>query len=241
MSEAVGGSKTSQFACKQAALSQGNHSRGNLPLEVFNIDHIFWGGHRAHVVECIMKSQLTGNNPAGAEAALSLQEELVAAIHGAFEVAVEIAVREVKKLVGQATADNYEEMRRENESLKERLQRAEAMLDSARMEGRGGSPPPSKQPFSATKHTDQQLHLNFNPISPSTKVGIVHSCTWDKGDAPSASHSRAQRRPEPQDKLMSRNEEQRSGHAGKTQYVRAAAAAAAEPQKERDKGCTKGM
>lgn len=64
---------------------------------------------------------------------LSLQRELVAVIHGAFEVAVEIAAREVKSLVGQATSDMYEELQRENESLKQRLRRAEALLvDSAR-------------------------------------------------------------------------------------------------------------
>lgn len=185
-----------------------------------------------------MKPQLTGANPAGAEAALSLQEELVAAIHGAFEVAVEIAVREVKKLVGQATEDNYEEMRRENESLKQRLQKAEAMLDSARTEGRGGSSPPSKQLFSATKHTDHQPHPNSNRVSPNPRVGNVHSCTGGRGKTPSASQSHAPRHPDPQDKHMSRDEEQRSGHAGKTRCVRDAASGT---QKDRDNGCSGGM
>lgn len=185
-----------------------------------------------------MKSQLTGANPAAAEAASSLQEELVAAIHGAFEVAVEIAVREVKKLVGQATGDNYEEMRRENESLKQRLHRAEAMLDSARTEGGGGSPPPSKQVFSATKHKDQQLHPDSSRVSPNPRVGNVHSCTGGRGDTPSASQSRAPRHPEPQHKRMSRDEEQRSGPVGKTRCV---TDAASETQKERDNGCSEGM
>ncbi|XP_074521585.1 uncharacterized protein LOC141787195 [Halichoeres trimaculatus] len=84
-----------------------------------------------------MKTHLTGarkrpseTKAGGTEAAVSLQEELIAAIHGAFEVAVEIAVREVSKLVCQATGVICEEMRQENESLKQRLQEAEALLDS---------------------------------------------------------------------------------------------------------------
>ncbi|XP_008409151.1 zinc finger protein 62 isoform X2 [Poecilia reticulata] len=82
-----------------------------------------------------MKPQLSGAQRrafapslCGSEAVRSIQEELVAAIHGALEVAVEIAVREVRTLVGQATSDMYVELRRENESLKEKLQRAEEML-----------------------------------------------------------------------------------------------------------------
>ncbi|XP_037546430.1 zinc finger protein 358 [Nematolebias whitei] len=84
-----------------------------------------------------MKPQLAetrgsaATNRSGTDAVLSFQQELVTVIHGAFEVAVEIAVREVKTLVGQATRDIYEELRRENESLKQKLQRAEALkLDS---------------------------------------------------------------------------------------------------------------
>ncbi|XP_030002416.1 gastrula zinc finger protein 5-1 [Sphaeramia orbicularis] len=86
-----------------------------------------------------MKPQVIGTKKARSQSKpdrvqASLQEELTAAIHGAFEVAVEIAVREVTKLVGLATGDMYEEMRRENESLKQRLQRAESLLDSSRLE-----------------------------------------------------------------------------------------------------------
>lgn len=86
----------------------------------------------------------------GSAAVRSIQEKLVAAIHGALEVAVELAVREVKALVGQATNDMYEELRRENETLNEKLQRAEQMLaDSVRIEEkdssvrREGAPHPS--------------------------------------------------------------------------------------------------
>ncbi|KAM9770341.1 LOW QUALITY PROTEIN: uncharacterized protein ACNS7B_009311 [Menidia menidia] len=69
-----------------------------------------------------------GGKPRGALNAPSLEDELVAAIHGAFEVAVEIAVREVKSIIGQATGDLCGDLRRENESLRGRLRRAEAVL-----------------------------------------------------------------------------------------------------------------
>ncbi|KAM9792649.1 uncharacterized protein ACB057_011202 [Neosynchiropus ocellatus] len=57
------------------------------------------------------------------EAVASLKLELVAAIRGAFEVAVEIAVREVTELVGQTTDKYLEVMRKENESLGRRRER----------------------------------------------------------------------------------------------------------------------
>ncbi|XP_039669704.1 zinc finger protein 135 [Perca fluviatilis] len=170
-----------------------------------------------------MKPQLTGTKTrpkaAGADPDRSLQEELIAAIHGAFEVAVEIAVREVTKLVGRATGDVYEELRRENESLKQRLQRAGAMLDSARMEERGGSSLPTKQLQNANKPTDQPPPLKYNPKSPNPKVGNVHRCTGIRGDSPPAGHSRAHQPPDPQ------HEEQRS-----CQYLSDAAS-------EKDDGC----
>ncbi|KAL0970496.1 hypothetical protein UPYG_G00242830 [Umbra pygmaea] len=69
------------------------------------------------------------------EVSLSFQDELAATIHGAFEVAVEIAVLEVTKLVGQALGDVRDQMHetlRENKSLKQRLETAEQELDVAR-------------------------------------------------------------------------------------------------------------
>ncbi|XP_010886265.1 zinc finger protein 16 [Esox lucius] len=69
------------------------------------------------------------------EVSLSFQDELAATIHGAFEVAVEIAVLEVTKLVGQALGDVRDQMHetlRENKSLKQRLETAEQELDAAR-------------------------------------------------------------------------------------------------------------
>ena len=148
-----------------------------------------------------MKPQLAGSEKrpkaAGAEAAVSLQEELAAAIHGAFEVAVEIAVREVTKLVGQATGGVYEEMRRENESLKQRLQRAEALLDTKQLLNATKKPPP---------------HLNCSQRSPDPKVGSVHGYRGVRGHT--------QQPPDPQHEA----EEQRAA-AGKTQQPLSDAAA----------------
>ncbi|XP_020491553.2 zinc finger protein 529 [Labrus bergylta] len=111
-----------------------------------------------------MKPSLTRTRTGSCEtkAALSLQDELVAAIHGAFEVAVEITVREVSKLVDQVTGDVCDEMRRENESLKQRLQEAEAMLDSTRI-------------LKATKHTDTPTFSKYKQESPNLLVrGVNH-------------------------------------------------------------------
>ncbi|XP_070684581.1 uncharacterized protein [Pempheris klunzingeri] len=170
-----------------------------------------------------MKPQLSGNKKrlcvtqaAGAEAALSLQEELVAAIHGAFEVAVEIAVQEVSKLVGQVTGDLYEEMRRENESLKQRLQRAEAMLGSARMEDRGGSSPPA---------TDQPSRPKYKLKGANPKEGIVHGYAGVRG------HSCADQHPDAQRRHASTSEEQRANDDDdgvKTEHVSDAASEAEE-------------
>ncbi|XP_070841677.1 uncharacterized protein [Chaetodon trifascialis] len=148
----------------------------------------------------------SGTKQAADEAALSLKEELVAAIHGAFEVAVEIAVQEVTKLVGQATGDVYEEMRRENESLRQRLQRAEAMLDCARQEEAGGSCALTKHLLDATDQTDLPLHRKCTQKSPDRELGNVHRSSEVRGDA--GGRSRA----DPHQKHVIRNEEQRTQH-----------------------------
>lgn len=165
-----------------------------------------------------MKPKLTGTNkrpkPDRAEAALSLQDELAAAIHGAFEAAVEIAVREVTKLVGQATGAVHEDMRRENESLKQRLQRAEDMLDCARMEeggGGGGGSHPVNKLLDATRRSDP-APLVYSRTSPSPKAGRRHSCTGIRGDAPRPGHSRAAHRPP---ETQRQHEEQRPGDVEK--------------------------
>lgn len=169
--------------------------------------------------ECTMKPQHGAKGrpsvpkAAGAVAAPSLQEELVAAIHGAFEVAVEIAVQEVTKLVGLATGDVHEEMRRENESLKQRLQRAEALLESARREGGGGCSPPPKNLEAA----DQRGRPPHPPCSQSsTNRYNVHGRRGVRVGASPAGHSWA-------DHVRGDVE---------TQPVRDAAS-----QQEKDKGC----
>ena len=170
-----------------------------------------------------MKPQLTGTKTrspatpaAGDEAALSLEEELVAAIHAAFEVAVQIAVSEVKKLVGQTTGDTYEDVRRENESLRRRLQRAEAMLEPARVPERSGVSLPS------TDHT--------SPAESSPAAVSVHSCSGITGEAPPACHSCAQQ-PE------SRHEEKISADV-RMQLV---SHAASGPEEELSNARTSGM
>uniref|UniRef100_A0A8C7HWA8 Zinc finger protein 37-like n=1 Tax=Oncorhynchus kisutch TaxID=8019 RepID=A0A8C7HWA8_ONCKI len=98
--------------------------------------------------ETSMSAQARTSKTAGeGEVSLSFQDELAATIHGAFEVAVEIAVLEVTKLVGQALGDVRDQMHetlRENKSLKQRLQTTEQELNAARQcveTTRGVSPP----------------------------------------------------------------------------------------------------
>ncbi|KPP60233.1 hypothetical protein Z043_121780, partial [Scleropages formosus] len=70
-----------------------------------------------------------------AELSFSFQDELTATIHNAFGVAVEIAVLEVTKLVGQALRDVRDQMHetlRENRALQQRLRATELELSVAR-------------------------------------------------------------------------------------------------------------
>ncbi|XP_029950751.1 B-cell lymphoma 6 protein-like [Salarias fasciatus] len=146
-----------------------------------------------------MKQQVTGTEQAlrgahlpAAEAALSLQEELVAAIHGAFEVAVEIAVREVKSLLG--TRGSYADLRRENESLKERLQRAEAELDCRRREA--GRFTPEERLSIPTKHA-------HHPVSPPWESG----CSGGRGGGSPAGHPGYKQSPDPRDEPLSSDDQ----------------------------------
>lgn len=160
----------------------------------------------------------------GAEAARCLQEELVAAIHGAFEVAVQLAVREVKKLLGPTAGHMCEEMRRENASLKARLQSAEAMLESQqRVRGRRGSARPPKQHLGATQDAGQLS----DPISPAPEAGDVQTCREVRGDA-AVSHSSAGLVALPRGNVD--HEEQGSGD--ETQLLHS---------EELNNGCTQGM
>ncbi|XP_041925541.1 zinc finger protein 316-like isoform X1 [Alosa sapidissima] len=86
--------------------------------------------------ETMAAAQSSSGLVLSSDISMSFQDELAATIHGAFEVAVEIAVREVSKLVGQAFGDVRDQMHetlRENKSLKLRLESAEKELDSARL------------------------------------------------------------------------------------------------------------
>lgn len=98
--------------------------------------------------------------PQQAGAALCLRKELVAALQGAFQVAVEIAIQDVTKLVRQATEDHYDNMRRENDFLRERLRLAEAVQEPVRTEEeeeRGGdSPPQTKELLVANAARSQE-------------------------------------------------------------------------------------
>ncbi|XP_071782175.2 uncharacterized protein LOC139932336 [Centroberyx gerrardi] len=133
------------------------------------------------------KLPLPVSKPAGGEVSLSFHDELVATIHGAFEVAVDIAVLEVTKLVGQAMGDLQDRMQRENESLKRRLQKAEEKLESVRsgMGERGGTPS-AKQLLNATSHTDQ-------PPTPQNNHRGLRTSTGHADQPPDPQHNRATR------------------------------------------------
>ncbi|KAM8878336.1 uncharacterized protein AB9W97_014231 [Spinachia spinachia] len=153
----------------------------------------------------------TNKRPKGAraEAVVSLQEELAAAIHGAFQVAVEIAVEEVTKLVDHATGSVYEEMRRENESLKRRLQTAEDLLDRARMEERGGSP--TSPLLQVPARTGQPTVSKYGQRSPNLRG---HGCAGLGGDSappppPPAGPSGAQQPPDARHQQEDTQEEDR--------------------------------
>ncbi|KAG9274169.1 zinc finger protein 184 [Astyanax mexicanus] len=82
-----------------------------------------------------MEARRSSSLALSGELSLSFRDELAATIHGAFEVAVEIAVLEISKLVSQALGDVRDQMQetlRENQFLKSRLQSAEQELDTAR-------------------------------------------------------------------------------------------------------------
>ncbi|XP_066536456.1 zinc finger and SCAN domain-containing protein 21-like [Hoplias malabaricus] len=108
------------------------------------------------------------------EVSLSFRDELAATIHGAFEVAVEIAVLEVSKLVSQALGDVREQMQetlRENTVLKSRLQSAELELDTVRKGPAAAEreqPAPSVTESGFTQHKPEQQ--TSEPESPSDQA-----------------------------------------------------------------------
>ncbi|XP_041837924.1 zinc finger and SCAN domain-containing protein 5A-like [Melanotaenia boesemani] len=158
-----------------------------------------------------MKPQLTETRrrqlaikPSGAETAPSFQEELIAAIQGAFEVAVDIVVREVKALVGQTTCDICDELRRENESLKQKLQRAEAMLDSASM-GEKKDDSPANELVIAIKHRDEPLQHKRD-----TKYPNREERSLDGAGARGALVGHRGTNPDLQDKYVRKKQDKRS-------------------------------
>lgn len=102
----------------------------------------------------------------------SLEEELAAAIHGAFEAAVEVAVREVSKLFSTAAGDMYEKIRQENETLKQELQKAKA----SEIRPRTGSHSPQN---SHLLHTSTHADLNMATHN-------VYNCNQIGGETHSA-------------------------------------------------------
>lgn len=127
------------------------------------------------------------------EVSLSFQDELAATIHRAFEVAVEIAVVEVSKLVGQALGDVRDQMQetlRENSFLKTRLQSAEHELDTVRKSRKSQSPatadddPPqsdfSQRHESQTKCESRSKGEADSPAAQETQK----MCRYDSGSEP---------------------------------------------------------
>lgn len=116
------------------------------------------------------------------EVSLSFQDELAATIHRAFEVAVEIAVVEVSKLVSQALGDVRDQMQetlRENTFLKKRLQSAEHELDTVR---RGRK---SKRP-AADDDDDDDGDDDDQPLSDFSQHTKCESRSTAKDDSPTA-------------------------------------------------------
>ncbi|KAJ0033243.1 hypothetical protein NQD34_000350 [Periophthalmus magnuspinnatus] len=115
----------------------------------------------------------------GFEMPLTLRENLTSAIHGAFEVAVEIAVLEVTKLMSVATGDMYDKMRQENETLKEELQKAQAIINSVRGKGRNNASKMNQlvqddSALNITTHDDNDVQNRKETYSADQPLSSVH-------------------------------------------------------------------
>ncbi|KAF7656678.1 hypothetical protein LDENG_00037770 [Lucifuga dentata] len=159
------------------------------------------------------------------QVSLSFQKQLVAAIHGAFEVAVDIAVREVIKLVGEAMGELSEEMRRENEFIQHRVQRAEAQVDSEES--------PTKQVLNANNHTDEPAHPEYNLRTRYPKEINVQSSTGDRSISPT-NHSHGEQPCDFQDNNVNTRKA-----AGQSTEKQSDYNAALDTQKERSDGFKK--
>ncbi|KAI1903308.1 hypothetical protein AGOR_G00025870 [Albula goreensis] len=107
-----------------------------------------------------------GSSALVSELSFSFQDELTATIHNAFGVAVEIAVIEITKLVGQALGDVRDQMHetlRENKSLKQRLQSAE--LEVCALRGRANDQS-NLQPLAVGKFSliDETTQVHLPPL-----------------------------------------------------------------------------
>ncbi|XP_038844839.1 zinc finger and SCAN domain-containing protein 5C-like [Salvelinus namaycush] len=101
-----------------------------------------------------------------AELSFSFQDELTATIQNALGVAVEVAVVEVTKLVGQVLRDVRDQMHetlRDNKSLKFRLQAAELELCAARGEERQVESIIGDK--ASTNSRIQQVHQQLNSLN----------------------------------------------------------------------------
>ncbi|XP_072542961.1 uncharacterized protein [Salminus brasiliensis] len=117
------------------------------------------------------------------EVSLSFRDELAATIHGAFEVAVEIAVLEISKLVSQALGDVRDQMQetlRENKFLKSRLQSAELELDTARKGPAAAERLQGGQTEDGGGFTQQQRSQSEQQLEPGISEGTTeetYACT----------------------------------------------------------------
>ncbi|XP_071023784.1 uncharacterized protein [Oncorhynchus clarkii lewisi] len=101
-----------------------------------------------------------------AELSFSFQDELTATIQNALGVAVEIAVVEITKLVGQVLRDVRDQMHetlRDNKSLKFRLQAAELEICAARGEDRQVQSIIGEK--NSTNSRIQQVHQQLNSLN----------------------------------------------------------------------------
>ncbi|KAL4659925.1 zinc finger protein Gfi-1b-like [Arapaima gigas] len=132
-----------------------------------------------------------------AELSFSFQDELTATIHNAFGVAVEIAVLEVTKLVGQALRDVRDQMHetlRENRALQQRLHAAELELSVAR--GRDADREGEKEKKEEIEEKEQQRELGLNPVgveSIATSLDCRDQYGFAGGDRPAEKDSRSNR------------------------------------------------
>ncbi|KAK2860578.1 hypothetical protein Q7C36_004744 [Tachysurus vachellii] len=117
------------------------------------------------------------------EVSLSFQDELAATIHRAFEVAVEIAVVEVSKLVSQALGDVRDQMQetlRENTFLKTRLQSAELELDTVR-KGRKSKSDDDQPQSASCPQTKCESRSTLKATNSPTAQEAEKMCRYDSG------------------------------------------------------------